>query len=133
MFPILSSSRRAFAVVAICACLGCAAPEPQDAQAPRSAPQTQSAPQPSFESHVAPLTFEQVEPKNRQQLRRAIDSAFDAYEFKLRELMLERGEELHGLAAAHELIGQQAGDAYAAFQAEQTRLQNAFNAHLDAR
>ena len=47
--------------------------------------------------------------------------------------MRERGEELHGIAAAHELIGQQADDAYTAFQVEQKRLQDAFNAHMDAR
>ena len=84
-----------------------------------------------FDSTVPPLTYDTtVEPKNIPQLRRSIDRAYSAYEGQLRDLMRERGEELHGIAAAHELIGQQADDAYEAFQAEQKRLQDAFNATI---
>ena len=87
-----------------------------------------------FLSTVPPLTYDvTVEPRNVSQLRRSIDRAYSAYEGQLRDLMRERGEELHGIAAAHELIGQQADDAYTAFQVEQKRLQDAFNAHMDAR
>ena len=87
-----------------------------------------------FLSTVPPLTYDlTVEPRNVSQLRRSIDRAYSAYEGQLRDLMRERGEELHGIAAAHELIGQQADDAYTAFQVEQERLQDAFNAHMDAR
>ena len=136
----------ALAVVALAAgaCRTEPAAPPDDPVAPASAAAAEraatSAPGPlaadaePFLSTVPPLTYDlTVEPKNIPQLRRSIDRAYSDYEGQLRDLMRERGEELHGIAAAHELIGQQADDAYKAFQVEQERLQDAFNAHMDAR
>ena len=61
--------------------------------------------------------------RTRQELKRAIDGAWDAYESKLIELgkAINPDWELGGLAAAHSFIGQPAEDAYAAFKAEQVR------------
>ena len=105
-------------------------PEPSDNPRLPLAVESEPAPVPAadpepFVSTVPPLTYDlTVEPKNIPQLRRSIDRAYSAYESQLRDLMRERGEELHGIAAAHELIGQQADDAYEAFQLEQSRLQD---------
>ena len=87
-----------------------------------------------FVSTVPPLTYDlTVEPRTIPQLRRSIDRAYSAYEGQLRLLMRERGLDLHGIAAAHEIIGQPAEDAIAAFRVEQERLQDAFGAQFDAR
>ena len=71
---------------------------------------------------------------NRQELVRAIDSAFDAYEAELSRLgkAIDPTWTLGGLAAAHTFIGSAADDAYAAFKVEQVRLNVAYGRYADA-
>ena len=73
-------------------------------------------------------------PTNVKELRRAIDAAWDDYEGALRDGLraLDPPRELGGLAAAHELLGQAAEDAYTAFKVEQKRINAAYGSYVDA-
>ena len=72
--------------------------------------------------------------RTRQELKRAIDGAWSAYESRLKELgkAIDPAWELHGLASAHVFIGPPAEDAYVAFQAEQDRISALFGSFHDA-
>ena len=68
----------------------------------------------------------------RKQLKRRIRKAWSEYEATLRTLLREQGKELGGLAAAHDILGEPAGDAYAEFQRKQREAQAAYGADIDA-
>ena len=73
-------------------------------------------------------------PTSRQELRRAIDGAWDAYEAELTDLgkVFDPDFKLTGLAAAHAFIGPAAESAYLAFLAEQSRINAEYGAYTDA-
>ena len=69
----------------------------------------------------------------RRQLKRRIRDAWGKYIATLKTLCKERGGKLAGIAAAHDLIGPAANDAYNLFKSEQKQAQNEFGAAIDAK
>ena len=67
----------------------------------------------------------------RRQLKRRIRKAWSEYEGTLRRLLHAQGRELGGLAAAHEILGQPAEDAYETFKRKQRGAQAAYGADID--
>ena len=82
------------------------------------------------------------------ELRRAIDDAYDSYRSMLNWLLGQRWDKLtaeernsepasnaklHGIAKAHELLGDVADEAYLAFLKAQSEHQNQYNAFHDAK
>ena len=82
----------------------------------------------STEAATAPAT-ESI--TTRRELERAIYRAWGRYLGELKTMLAKQGKELGGIAAAHEILGQPAEDAYQAFLTEQTRLNEAFGAAFD--
>ena len=74
-----------------------------------------------------------VTPTTRQELRRAVNATYDAYLATLdRELKARGYDGLHGVAAAHKLLGQVATDAYSASLRAKAEVQDAYGRYVDA-
>ena len=69
----------------------------------------------------------------RRQLKRNIRDAWGRYIGTLKLLCRERGAELHGIEAAHKLIGKPADAAYEQFKMDQQAVQDEFGAAIDAK
>ena len=69
----------------------------------------------------------------KRELKRAINGAWSKYVLTLKRLCEAQGGELHGLAAAHELLGQPATDAYDLFVKEQKEIQDEYGRAIDAK
>ena len=72
-------------------------------------------------------------PTNRQELKRAIGGAYDDYLAKLDAELKALGHDgLHGVAAAHSVLGDVADKAYRVFREQQRAIQDAYGRYVDA-